>query len=363
MDQPVVSPIGPRPRHRGGLAGWSALAMAFLLAACGPGATGSPPAGTGTPGTATDAPTDPPTAWVPDGPIDMIVPFTEGGPTDTVTRLIAGPMGAVLGQEIVVQNVTGAGGTVGAGQAAEADGDGYTILMHHIGMATAPALYANLGYDPLVDFKTIGLVTEVPMTIIGRPDFEPTTLEELVAYVQANADAVTYAHAGVGAASHLCGLLFQDAVETKVTEVPYEGTADALEDLLGSQVDFLCDQTTNTTQHILAGTVKAYGITTAERNDALPDVPTTTEGGLADVSVTVWHGLYVPADTPDDIVAALTAALQVALTDQTVIDELAKLGAKPVAEADATPEGHTAKLQAETELWADVIEAAGITPQ
>jgi len=293
----------------------------------------------------------------------MIVPFTEGGPTDTVTRLIAGPMGEVLGQEIVVQNVTGAGGTVGAGQAAEADGDGYTILMHHIGMATAPALYANLGYDPLVDFKTIGLVTEVPMTIIGRPDFEPSTLAELVDHVKANGAAVTYAHAGVGAASHLCGLLFQDAVEAKVTEVPYEGTADALEDLLGSQVDFLCDQTTNTTQHILAGTVKAYGITTAERNDALPDVPTTAEGGLPDVSVTVWHGLYVPADTPDDVVAALTAALQVALTDQNVIDELADLGAKPVAEDAATPEGHTAKLQAETELWADVIEAAGITPQ
>jgi tripartite-type tricarboxylate transporter receptor subunit TctC len=363
MDQPVVSPMGPRPSHRRGVARWSALAAAMLLAACGPGATGSPPAATGTGGPATEAPTDAPVTWVPDGPIDMIVPFTEGGPTDTVTRLIAEPMGTVLGQEIVVQNVTGAGGTVGAGQVAESAGDGYTVLMHHIGMATAPALYANLGYDPLVDFKTIGLVTEVPMTIIGKPDLEPNDLAELVAYVKANGAAVNYAHAGPGAASHLCGLLFQDAVETKVTEVPYEGTADAIEDLLGNQVDFLCDQTTNTTQHILAGTVKAYAITTAERNDALPDVPTTTEGGLPEVSVTVWHGLYVPADTPDDVVAALTAALQEALKDQNVIDELAKLGATPVAEDQATPEGHTAKLEAETDLWGGIIEAAGITPQ
>ena len=356
------TPIAGMAMTQPGRRALAIMAATILIAACGGGASVSPPAESASPATESQSPEATP-AWVPEGPITMIVPFTEGGPTDTVTRLIAEPMGAALGQEIIVQNVTGAGGTVGAGQAAEAAGDGYTVLMHHIGMATAPALYANLGYDPLVDFKTIGLVTEVPMTIIGRPDLEPDTLEELVAYVKANAATVTYAQAGVGAASHLCGLLFQDAIETRVTEVPYEGTAPALEDLLGSQVDFLCDQTTNTTEHILAGKVKAYAITTANRNPALPDVPTTTEGGLPEVAVTVWHGLYVPADTPDEIVAALTAALQEALKDQNVIDELAKLGAAPVAEDQATPEAHTAKLQAETELWRNVIEAAGITPQ
>ncbi|HYM53263.1 MAG TPA: tripartite tricarboxylate transporter substrate-binding protein, partial [Candidatus Dormibacteraeota bacterium] len=209
----------------------------------------------------------------PDGPITFVVPFTAGGPTDTVTRLIAAPMGETLGATIVVQNVEGAGGTVAAGEVANAEPDGYTVLMHHIGMSTAPTLYTDLGYDPLSDFRTIGLVTEVPMTIIGRKNLEPTTLEELVEYVKANGEAVRYANAGIGAASHLCGLLFQSAIETTVTEVPYDGTADALTALVGSgagdpadaQVDFLCDQTTNTTGNILAGEVKAYAVTTPER--------------------------------------------------------------------------------------------------
>ena len=342
---------------------WPALAVAaLLLSACGGGATGSPPASSPTAGGGS-SPTPGPTIAYPEGPITIVVPFAAGGPTDTVTRLVAKPMETILGQTIVVQNVAGAGGTLAAGQVAEAPADGYTVLMHHIGMSTAPSLYASLPYDPLVDFKTIGLVTEVPMTIIGRPDFEPTTLEELVAYVKANADTVTYANAGIGAASHLCGLLFMSAIDTKVTEVPYDGTGPAMEDLAGSQVDFMCDQTTNTTEQIKGGNVKAYAITSPERNDALPDVPTTTEGGLPDVQVRVWHGLYVPADTPDEIVAALTAALQAALTDQNVIDKFADLGTVPVSADLATPEGHTAKLQSEIELWKGVIEAAGVTPQ
>jgi tripartite-type tricarboxylate transporter receptor subunit TctC len=340
---------------------WPALAAAaLLLSACGGGATGSPPAGS--PSAGGGASPTPGIAY-PEGPINMIVPFAAGGPTDTVTRLVAEPMCVTLGQQIVVQNVAGAGGTLAAGQVAEAAPDGYTVLMHHIGMSTAPSLYADLPYDPLVDFKTIGLVTEVPMTIIGRPDFEPNTLEELVAYVKANAATVTYANAGIGAASHLCGLLFMSAIDTKVTEVPYDGTGPAMEDLVGSQVDFMCDQTTNTTEQIKSGGVKAYAITSPERNDALPDVPTTTEGGLPDVQVRVWHGLYVPKDTPDEIVQALTAALQAALTDQNVIDKFADLGTVPVSAEQATPEAHTAKLQSEIELWKGVIEAAGVTPQ
>jgi tripartite-type tricarboxylate transporter receptor subunit TctC len=272
-------------------------------------------------------------------------------------------MSTTLGQEIIVENIAGAGGTLAAGQVATAAPDGYTVLMHHIGMSTAPSLYPDLPYDPLVDFKTIGLVTEVPMTIIGRKSFEPTTLEELVTYVKANGMAVRYANAGIGAASHLCGLLFMTAVEAKVTEVPYDGTGPAMEDLLGDQdVDFMCDQTTNTTTQIKAGTVKAYAITSPQRNEALPDVPTTTEGGLPDLEVGVWHGLYVPKDTPDEIVGALTAALKQALTDANVIAKFAELGTTPVPEDQATPEAHTAKLQAQIDLWRPIIEAADVTP-
>jgi tripartite-type tricarboxylate transporter receptor subunit TctC len=343
---------------------WPALAAAALLiSACAGSGAGSPsapvaPAGSPSAGTPSAAAT--PDIAYPERPITFVVPFAAGGPTDTVTRLVAEPMGTTLGQQIVVENVAGAGGTLAAGQVAAAEADGYTVLMHHIGMSTAPSLYASLPYDPLVDFRTIGLVTEVPMTIIGRPDLEPNTLEELVAYVKANAATVTYANAGIGAASHLCGLLFQSAIDTKVTEVPYEGTGPAMEDLVGKQVDFMCDQTTNTTGQIKAGAVKAYGITSPERNDALPDVPTTTEGGLPEVQVRVWHGLYVPKGTPDEVVQALTAALQGALTDPNVITEMAKLGTTPVAPDQATPEAHTAKLQSEIALWKPIIAAAGV---
>ncbi len=343
------------------------LAATILVAACTGAGSGSvaPPASAPAESPAGGSPSaaaSPALTW-PESPITIVVPFAAGGPTDTVTRLIAEPMSATLGQQIVVQNVTGAGGTLAAGQVATAASDGYTVLMHHIGMSTAPSLYADLPYDPLVDFKPIGLVTEVPMTIIARKDFEPTTLAELVDYVKANADTVTYANAGVGAASHLCGLLFMNAIGTKVTEVPYDGTGPAMEDLIGSQVDFMCDQTTNTAEQIKAGTVKAYAITSLERNEALPDVPTTTEAGLPDIQVGVWHGLYVPKDTPDEIVAALTDALKAALADQNVIDKFAELGTAPVPDDQSTPEGHRAKLESQIELWKPIIEAAGVSAQ
>lgn len=305
-------------------------------------------------------------AWAqdyPQRPITIVVPFSAGGPTDTVTRLIAEPMAKALGAEIVIQNVTGAGGTVAAGQVANAEADGYTVLMHHIGMSTAPTLYANLPYDPVEDFEQIGLVTEVPMTIIGRKDLEPTTLQELVDYAKANVDTITYANAGIGAASHLCGLLFMSAIDTQLTEVPYQGTGPALTDLVGGQVDFMCDQTTNTTGQIQAGEVKPYAVTSAERLASLPDLPTTAEAGLPDVNVTVWHGLYVPAETPEEVVAKLSGALQAALKDQNVIDRFAELGTTPVAEDRATPEAHEEHLKAQIELWKPIIEAAGVTPQ
>jgi tripartite-type tricarboxylate transporter receptor subunit TctC len=324
------------------------------LAACQNGDGGGSPAGS-------DGETGGDAGNYPEQAITFVVPFAAGGPTDTVTRLIAEPMAAELGAEIVVQNVTGAGGTVAASQVANADPDGYTVFMYHIGMSTSPTLYPDLDFDPLEDFETIGLVTEVPMTIIGSPNFEPDTMEELVPYVEENLDTVTYANAGVGAASQLCGLLIEAATGLDLTEVPYDGTGPAMDDLLGDQVDFMCDQTTNTTERITSGSVKAYAVTTPERIDALPDLPSTAEAGYGDIEVTVWHGLYVPAGTPEGVVAALNDALVVALQDENVIERFAELGTSPVSEDRATPEAHREHLEAQIELWRPLIEESGVT--
>src|SRR5688500_13706711 len=330
--------------------GAAAAALVLILAACQAGGDAD-----GTDGGGGDA------GAYPEQDITIVVPFAAGGPTDTVTRLIAEPMAAELGGEIVVQNVEGAGGTVAADQVANAEPDGYTVLIHHIGMSTAPTLYPDLSYDPLEAFEMNGLVPEVPMTFVRSPNFEPNSMEELVTYVEENLDTVTYANAGIGAASQLCGLLFESATGLDLTEVPYDGTGPAMDDLLGDQVDFMCDQTTNTTENILSGAVKAYAVTTPERIDALPDVPTTAEAGVGDIGVTVWHGLYVPAGTPAEIVEALNAALKVALQDQNVIDSLADLGTAPVSQDRATPEAHAQHLSDQIELWAPIIEASGVT--
>ncbi|MGL5928002.1 MAG: tripartite tricarboxylate transporter substrate-binding protein [Dermatophilaceae bacterium] len=292
--------------------------------------------------------------------ITMVVPFSAGGPTDTVTRLVAEPMSKTLGQQIVVQNVEGAGGTVASGQVAAAPGDGYQLLVHHIGMSTAPSLYPDLPYKPEEDFATIGRITDVPMTIVAKKGLAPNTLQELVAYIKANPGKVTIANAGVGAASQLCGLLIEQAVGVDLTEVPYKGTGPALTDLVGGQVDMMCDQTTNTTSQITAKKVKGYAVTTDERVDVLPDLPTTTEAGLPDVSVSVWHGMYAPKGTPDDVVKKLTDALAAALKDQKVVDEMAKLGTAPVPAEEVTPEAHTTQLTEQIAFWKPKIEAAGI---
>jgi tripartite-type tricarboxylate transporter receptor subunit TctC len=364
--------------HDAGRRPWSVrlgaalAASALVLAACGGpggGPGGASPAPGGSPATTPGAGTSPAatadTGATPGGDaggypernITFVVPFSAGGPTDTVTRLISGPMGADLGVQITVMNVEGAGGTVAAGQVSQEEPDGYTVLMHHIGMSTAPTLYPDLPYDPLEDFETIGLVTEVPMTIIGAPDFPPETLQELVDYVTENVDTVTYANAGVGAASHLCGLLIEDALGVDLTEASYDGTGPAMTDLLGGHVDFMCDQTTNTTEQILAGEVKGYAVTTSETVESLPDLPTTADGGMPDVQVSVWHGLYVPAGTPENVVQRLTQSLQAALQEQEVIDRLGDLGAAPVSQDRATPEAHTQLLQEQTELWRPFLEA------
>ena len=226
--------------------------------------------------------------------VTMIVPFAAGGPTDTVARLIAEPMTATLGQQVIVENVGGAGGTLGAARVAKADPDGHTILLHHIGQATSASLYRKLPYDPATAFEPVGLVTDVPMTIVGAADFEPGSIGQLIEYIKTKKDEVTYAHAGVGSASQLCGMLLMDALDTPMTTVPYKGTGPAMTDLLGGQVDMMCDQTTNTTSQIRSGKIKAYAVTTKTRVPSLPDLPTMDELGVAGFEVAIWHATLRP---------------------------------------------------------------------
>ena len=292
--------------------------------------------------------------------ITMIVPFAAGGPTDTVARLIADPMSKTLGQQVIIENVGGAGGTIGAGRVAKADPDGYTLLLHHIGQATSATLYRSLDYKPGEDFAGIGLVTDVPMTFVARGDFEAKSMPELVAYAKAHKDTVTVANAGIGSASHLCGMLFMSSIGTPLTTVPYKGTGPAMNDLLGGVFDFMCDQTTNTTSQIKAGKIKVYAVTSEKRVPSLPDVPTTTEAGLPDFRIGIWHGLYAPKGTPQPVIDKLQAALQGALQDPNVIARFADLGTEPVAIDQATPAALDAHLKAEIAKWQPVIQAAGV---
>ncbi|WP_157889149.1 tripartite tricarboxylate transporter substrate binding protein BugD [Herminiimonas arsenitoxidans] len=296
----------------------------------------------------------------PTKPITMIVPFAAGGPTDTVARLVAQSMGNTLKQTVLVENVGGAGGTIGAARVAKSAPDGYTLFLHHIGQSTAPSLYRKLSYNAIDDFEPVGLITDVPMTLIARGDFPAKDLKELLTYVKANKNKVTYANAGVGSASHLCGMLFMTAIDTELTTVPYKGTGPAMNDLLGGQVDIMCDQTTNTTSQIKGGKIKAYAVTTKTRVPSLPNLPTMNEAGLPGFEVAVWHGLYAPKGTPKAVIDKLDAALQVALKDPTVKQRFADLGTEPVAENRATPEALRTHLKSEIAKWAPIIKKAGV---
>ena len=298
-------------------------------------------------------------AQYPTKPITMVVPFAAGGPTDTLGRTIAQAMTVDLKQTVIIENVGGAGGTIGVNRVAKASPDGYNLLLHHIGMSTAPALYRSLPYKTLEDFEYIGLVADVPMTLIAKKDFPPNNYKELVAYLKANRDKVTYANAGLGAASHLCGLLFQSAIETDLTTVPYKGTAPAMNDILGGQVDLMCDQTTNTTSQIKSGKVKVYGVTSKARVPSLKEIPTLDEQGLKNFEVAVWHGVYAPKGTPKPVLDRLVAALQAALKDSNVKLRLADLGTEPVPMAKATPEALRTFLKSEVEKWGPIIKKAG----
>jgi tripartite-type tricarboxylate transporter receptor subunit TctC len=292
--------------------------------------------------------------------ITIVVPFSAGGPTDTVTRLVAESMSRTLGEQVIVENVGGAGGTLGARRVAQAEPDGYTLLVHHIGMATSATLYRNLPYDPRTAFAPVGLITEVPMTLVARPDFPPEDLPGLIDYVKENADEVLYANAGIGAASQLCGMLIMQALDTQLTTVPYQGTGPAMTDLMGGQVDFMCDQTTNTTNQIKTGKIKGYAATTPARLKVLPDLPTLNESGFKGFEVAAWHAMWAPKGLPKDVTDKLVSALQTALKDEKVIARFADLGTEPVAQEMATPDALKKQLASEVAKWGPVIKAAGV---
>jgi tripartite-type tricarboxylate transporter receptor subunit TctC len=304
------------------------------------------------------------TAWAeyPEKPITLVVPFSAGGPTDKVARDLAEALRQPLGnQAIVIENVGGAGGTLGAARVAKAAPDGYTLLVHHIGMATSPALYRNLPYKTLDDFEYLGLINEVPMTLVGRPTLPAANYAELSKWIEANKDKINLANAGLGAASHLCGLLLQSTLKVELTTVPYKGTAPAMTDLMGGQVDLMCDQTTNTTSQIEAGKIKAYAVTTPKRinTPALAKLPTLDESGLKGFSVSIWHGLYAPKGTPKAVLDKVSAALATALKNADFIKRQEALGAVVVADSRISPAEHKKFVEAEINKWGPVIKAAG----
>lgn len=292
--------------------------------------------------------------------ITLVVPFAAGGPTDVVARTLGASMSKTLGQPIVVENRTGAGGTLAASYVAKAAPDGYTFLIHHNGMATAPALYRKLAYNPLTDFAYVGQVADVPMTLLGRKDLQPADLPAFISYAKAQGNKLNLANAGLGAVSQLCGMLLQESLGTQFTTVPYSGTAPALTALLGGQVDVLCDQTTQTIPHIQADKVRLYGVTTLDRIKALPDAPTLNEKGLKGFEIKVWHGVYGPKDTPPEVVARFNEALRAALKDPSFTNRMAELGAEIVPADKQTPQGLQTWLKSEIDKWGPMIRKAGV---
>lgn len=301
-------------------------------------------------------------AEYPEKPITIVVPFSAGGPTDKVARDFAEAVRKPLGgATIVIENVGGAGGTLGAAKVAKAAPDGYTLLLHHIGMATSPALYRNLQYKTLDDFEYLGLINEVPMTLIGKPTLPASNYAELLKWLDANKGKVNLANAGLGAASHLCGLLFQSTLKADMTTVPYKGTGPAMTDLIGGQVDIMCDQTTNTTAQIEGGKVKAYAVTTPKRltTPALAKLPTLDESGMKGFNVSIWHGLYAPKGTPKAVLDKVNAALKTALHDADFLKREEALGAVVVNDARTSPAEHKKWVSSEIDKWGPVIKAAG----
>ena len=295
----------------------------------------------------------------PSKPVTLVIPFAAGGPTDLLGRSLAQALGSELGTTVIVENRAGAGGTIASGHVARAGADGHTLLLHHIGMSTAPALYRKLPFDPLKDFEYIGQVADVPMTVIARADLPAATPAQFVAYLRSNGKKVNLAHAGLGAASQLCGMLLQQSLGVEATTVPFQGTGPALTAMLGGQVDVMCDQTMQTMPHIKAGKVKLYGVTTGTRLKQLPDAPTLREAGLKDFEVVVWHGLYAPKGTPAQVTEKLNAALRAALKNPALVQRLDEVGVQVVQSTLQTPDGLRRQLASEIERWTPLIRAAG----
>ena len=296
-------------------------------------------------------------------PITIVVPFAAGGPTDRVARDLAEALRKPLGGAVIlVDNAAGAGGSIGASKVAKAPADGHTLLLHHIAMATMPTLVRNIPFKVESDFEYLGMINDVPMTLIGKPALAANNYKELAGWINANKGNINLGNAGVGSASHLCGLLFQNAVQVDMTTVPYKGTAPAITDLIGGQIDLMCDQTTNTTSQIEGKKVKAFAVTTPKRltTAALKDLPTMQESGLKGFEVTIWHGLYAPKGTPADIQAKLNAALKTALKDPDFIKKQEGLGAVVVTDKRMEPAEHKKFVAAEIAKWSPIIKAAGV---
>ncbi len=295
----------------------------------------------------------------PTKPVTLIVPFAAGGPTDIVARQLAQAMAKSIGGTVLVENKPGAGGTLAVEYVAKSAADGYNVLIHHIGMSTAPALYRTLRFNPMTDFEYIGQVVDVPMTLVANNSFPPKNYAELIPYLKANRDKVNYANAGLGAASHLCGLLFMSTIEVDLQTIPYKGTAPAMTDLQGGQVQLLCDQSTQTTSLINTGRIKAYGVTTKEKVSSLPNLATLDSQGLKGFDLAVWHGVYAPKGTPKTVTDKLNASLQAALKDPGFQAAMDKLGAIIVPQAKQTPDGLRNFLKAEIDKWTPIIKKAG----
>jgi tripartite-type tricarboxylate transporter receptor subunit TctC len=295
--------------------------------------------------------------------ITIVVPFSAGGPTDRVARDLAEAMRKPLGgATIVVDNSAGAGGSIGANKVAKAPADGYTLLLHHIGMATMPTLVRNIPFKVETDFEYVGMVNDVPMTLIGKPTLPPNSYKELVTWIGQNKGKVNLGNAGVGSASHLCGMLFQSALGVDMTAVPYKGTGPAMTDLIGGQIDLMCDQTTNTTGQIESKKVKAYAVTSPKRlaTPVLKDLPTLQESGMKDFNVSIFHGLYAPKGTPAPVIKKLNDALKVALKDADFIKKQEGLGAVVVTDKRVEPAEHKKFIAAEIAKWSPVIKAANV---
>jgi tripartite-type tricarboxylate transporter receptor subunit TctC len=299
-------------------------------------------------------------AAYPERPITMIVPFAAGGPTDVVARIVAEHMSRTLGQQIVIENVAGAGGTTGITRGAQSAPDGYTIMMGHMGThGAAPAVYPDIKYDPTKDFAPVGLAAGTPILVVAKKDFPAKDLKEFVAYVKANSEKLNEAHAGVGSVSFTTCSLFNSLVGANPTRVAYRGTGPALNDIVAGQVDYMCDQIVNLVPQIQAGTIKAYGVALPARSPALPDVPTTIEGGLPEFQVSAWNAVFAPKGTPPEIVKRLNDALRKALADEGTRKRLLDLGGDLSNVAAQTPEGLQKLVESEVARWNKVLKATG----